>query len=188
MSNETYLTWGPSPVPPGTPDDDLPGSVLNLAYAIPLFWCALFDEESIVEIDDDGSRYPALVKPAKEAILLSCERWPRIRGLFDDDFEPRFTTWVDFLERKAKAYVICKTKELCWMYRTRQEFVDDLTKCLTAFDHVPKHGRGRVVLNERWSYLLGQCYAGFQGGRIVPQGAYSYWGHGWRPPGEGEDD
>ena len=71
MSNDTYLTWGPSPVTPGTPDDDLPSYALIASYSIPLFWYALFDEKSIVEIVDDDYRYPALVKPTKEAILLT---------------------------------------------------------------------------------------------------------------------
>src|SRR5262249_23159424 len=177
-----------APVAAGTLRGGRPGAGLFSSYSIPLFWCALFDEKSLVEVKGESSSYPALCKPTKEAILLSCERWARIRGMFEDDFEPQFTAWVDFLERKAKAYVICKTKELYWMYRTRQEFVDDLTKCLTAFDHVPKLGGGRVVLNKRWNYLLGQCYAGFRAGRIVPTANYSYWGHDWRPPGKEDED
>jgi hypothetical protein len=70
------------------------------------------------------------------------------------------------------------------MFRTRELFDEELATCLAAFDHVPKHGKGRVKLNKWWNKLLGQCYAGAQGGRIVAAGPYSFWGHGWRPPGE----
>src|SRR5689334_16906129 len=111
MSNEAYLTWGASPVKPGTPDDDLPSSVLHASYSVPLFWYALFDETSLVEVASGEARYPALCAPTKEAVLRTCERWGRIRGLFEEDFEPQLVAWVDFLERKAEAHVICKTRE-----------------------------------------------------------------------------
>jgi hypothetical protein len=98
VSNLTYFKWTSSPV---TSEDDLPGYVLEASYSIPLFWYALFDEKSIVEIKSGDSSYQALCKPTKEAILLTCERWQRIRGLFEDDFEPRFRAWVNFLEKEA---------------------------------------------------------------------------------------
>jgi hypothetical protein len=187
MSNYAYLTWGPSPVTNGTSEDDLPGSVLDAKYSIPLFWYALFDEKSIVEVANGGYSYPALCKPTKAAILLSCERWSRIRGLFDEDFAAQFIAWVDFLETKAKAHVICKTRELYGLFRTRELFMEELTTCLAAFDHVPKPDAGPARLNQWWRKLLGQCFATIQEGVIVAQGDYSFWGHGWRPSGHSDD-
>lgn len=188
MSNNAYLTWGPSPVTPDTSHDDLPGYVLEASYSIPVFWYALFDEGSIVEVANGEFSYPALCKPTKAAILLSCERWPRIRGLFEESFEQQFTAWVDYLEKRAEAYLICETKEWSDMFRTDEEFVEELTTCLAAFDNVPERGDGPAQRNRWWGKLLGQCYAGIQDGVIVAQGDYSFWGHGWRPPGRTDED
>ncbi|MBY0456031.1 MAG: hypothetical protein K2V38_01695 [Gemmataceae bacterium] len=112
MSNEAHLTWSPSPVTNGTSQDDLPQSILWAYYSIPLFWYALFDKESIVEVATSESSYPVLCKPTRDAVLLSRERWSRIRGLFKDSFEPQFVAWANFLATGTGAHVIPNRADL----------------------------------------------------------------------------
>src|SRR5262249_640406 len=113
VSNEAILTWSPSPVTNGTAHRDLPQptTVQYAYYSIPLFWYALFDDESIIEVAHGDFSYHVLCKPTKDAVLLSRERWSRIRGLFDTSVEPQFLAWLDFLETGPGAHVICLTRE-----------------------------------------------------------------------------
>ncbi|MBY0456030.1 MAG: hypothetical protein K2V38_01690 [Gemmataceae bacterium] len=74
------------------------------------------------------------------------------------------------------------------MFRSNELFREELSTCLAAFDHVPKHDLRPARLNKWWRRLLGQCYATIEGGVIVAEGAYSFWGHGWRPPGHSDDE
>src|SRR5262245_44082033 len=94
MSNDTHLLSTASPNVPRK-DLQLQDRLLTASYSIPLFWYALFDERSVVEARYGHVRYPALTKPTKEAILLACDRWPRIRDLLGADVEPLFCQWVD---------------------------------------------------------------------------------------------
>ena len=41
-------------------------------HTLPLFWLALFDEDSLVEGSNDGRGYPGLSKRTKPALLLAC--------------------------------------------------------------------------------------------------------------------
>jgi hypothetical protein len=191
MSAYTFLLTTASPRKPPA-DATAESELLHAIHCIPVFWYMLFDEGSIVRSRYDGDEvdevtdYPALRKPAREALALARSRWPGVQEVLDDSAERLFGQWVGHVEGHAVGFLHCETWDWFGQFQTYREFAQELRTCIRAFDRPPARRKGRRVLNRWWDSLLDQCQALDEQGGVRPIGDFTYCGYGKGVPWSAE--
>jgi hypothetical protein len=179
VSNRTFLYSTAQPDKPlygACPED---GRLLVAAMSIPLFWYMLYDKRALKlgPVRDDPDRsYFHLTVLTGDGLARAEARWPEVARVLGRGVEPLFRTWVGFVRKHAKAYVHCETAEWYRMFKTHDQFADELRRCLDAFGRVPVPRRRAVTLNRWWAHLLGQARVSQSNGKLRPLGNTSYCG------------
>jgi hypothetical protein len=186
MSAYTFLlTTDSSRKPPAGAAAE--SELLHAIHCIPVFWYMLFDEGSIVRARYDGdeveepTHYPALSKPARDALALARTRWPGVREVLGDLAERLFAQWVRHVETRDAGFFHCELRDWFADFGTYRDFAQELRTCIRGFDRPPARRNRRLVLNRWWDSLLDDCQVLDEGG-VRPLGDFIYCGYGKGAP------
>jgi hypothetical protein len=191
MSAYTFLLSTDSPQKPPVREASK-YELLHAQYCIPVFWYMLFDERSITRVGyggdevDEPTDYPVLRKPTRDALAVARSRWPGVREVLGTSAEGLFGQWVGHVEGQATEFLHCETWDWFGQFQTYREFAQELRTCIRAFDRLPAHRKGRLVLNRWWDNLLDQCQALGEQGGVRPLGDFTYCGYGKGVPWSAE--